>query len=169
MGNVFFIADTHFGHENIIKYENRPFLSVKEMDQYMIERWNEVVGVDDEVFHIGDFSFYSNPVNESILKKLKGKKYLVIGNHDKESVAQYYSIGFQGVYDFPILYNGFWILSHEPVYINQNMPYANIFGHVHANPQYKDVSSQSFCVSVERIEYRPILFEEIKKRMHILN
>ncbi|MFR0986288.1 MAG: hypothetical protein ACLSFZ_06955 [Frisingicoccus sp.] len=51
---------------------------------------------------------------------------------------------------------GFWILSHEPLYINENMPYANIFGHVHGNPTYKDFCRQSICVCVERTDYRPI-------------
>ena len=85
------------------------------------------------------------------------------GNHDTKSNEHYRRAGFCEVYDLPVIFQGFWLLSHEPLYVCQNMPYANIFGHVHANPIYKDFSPQSFCVSVERINYTPISFEEIKR------
>ncbi len=62
---------------------------------------------------------------------------------------------------YPVIYNEWFILSHEPVYINSNMPYANIYGHVHSNPSYADYSAQSFCVSAERINYTPIEFSQI--------
>lgn len=55
--------------------------------------------------------------------------------------------------------------SHEPLYVNENMPYANLFGHVHNSPIFKDFSKQHYCVSVERINYAPISFEEIKKQI----
>ena len=71
----------------------------------------------------------------------------------------------QEVYDLPVIYNGFFILSHEPLYVNTNMPYANLFGHVHANPMYKDFSPQHVCVCVERTDYRPISMEEIMHKI----
>ena len=57
------------------------------------------------------------------------------------------------------------MLSHEPLYINSNMPYANFYGHVHANPSYKDASKQSVCVSVERIAYTPANFMTLREKM----
>ena len=69
------------------------------------------------------------------------------------------------MYDLPVILEGFWILSHDLLYVNTNMPYANIFGHVHNSPIIKDYSRQHYCVSVERIDYRPISFEEIKRRV----
>ena len=65
----------------------------------------------------------------------------------------------------PVLYKDFWILSHDAIYVNSNMPYANLFGHVHNSPIVKDYSSQHFCVSVERINYRPISFDEIVQKV----
>ena len=65
------------------------------------------------------------------------------------------------VYDYPIVYKDFWLVSHEPMYVNRNAPYANIFGHIHSNPEYRSVSPRSFCVSVERTGYKPVSFEEI--------
>jgi len=162
---IFFTADTHFGDSNIIRYENRPFSSIEEMDRVLIENWNNTVSAKDKVFLVGDFSAYGFEKSYEICQQLNGEKFLVMGNHDTENEQYYYKCGFSGVSCYPIIYEGFWIISHEPVYINRNMPYANIFGHVHANPIYADVSEQSFCVSAERINYTPIEFSEIKLHM----
>lgn len=163
--NTFFIADPHFGHGAIIGYENRPFETVEEMDQALIDNWNRVVGKHDKVYLLGDVSFYKDDKTANIVKQLKGLKYLVVGNHDSPNVMRYYDMGFHRVYDNPVILDGFWMLSHEPLYINANMPYANIFGHVHASKQYTNYSIQSFCVCVERIDYTPIEFGEIKRVM----
>lgn len=165
MGKIFFIADTHFGHAEIIGYENRPFADVGEMDEAIIRNWNETVTEADTVFVVGDFSVYTKEKTTEILGRLKGHKRLVMGNHDTESEQFYMDCGFEGVSRYPVIYDGFWILSHEPMYINSNMPYANIFGHVHANPIYSDYSAQSFCVCCERINYTPIAFEEIRDKI----
>lgn len=162
----FFIADTHFFDNNIIKYENRPFSNPEEMLGVITDNWNRTVGQDDRVFVVGDFADVSKRseilLNSDMLRSLKGRKYLIRGNHDTESDEFYKECGFEKVYDFPIVLDGFWILSHEPLYVNSNMPYANIYGHVHGNDMYRDYSGHSFCVSVERIEYTPVSFERIK-------
>ncbi len=161
--SIYFIADTHFGEENIRRYENRPFQSVVEMNETTIKNWNSVVSEDDEVYILGDFGAVNN--EQDVLKRLNGIKYLVKGNHDTKSNEYYRNAGFKEVYDMPILFKNFWILSHEPIYVNSNMPYANLFGNVHNNPIIKDYSSQHFCVSAERIKYTPILFEDIAKQV----
>ncbi len=166
---TFLIADTHFGHKNVIKYENRPFSNVAEMDGTLITNWNSTVDMNDTVFMLGDFSFYNKTKTIEICRQLNGKKILVMGNHDNESYRFYLDCGFDEVSRYPILYQNFWILSHEPIYINENMPYANIYGHIHNNPSYNNYSSQSFCVSVERINYTPIDFEEIKSNIYQKN
>ena len=158
---TFFIADTHFGDKRIFRYENRPFADVDEMDQQMISRWNAVVSPEDIVYHLGDFG--GDGRESQILSQLNGTKYLIKGNHDTQSNSAYRDFGFSEVYDKPIILDGFWILSHEALYVNTNMPYANLFGHVHANPIEKDFSPQHYCVSVERINYSPIDFGEIKR------
>lgn len=167
MGKIFFIADTHFGDENIIRYENRPFSTVYEMDNALISNWNKTVSNRDEVFLLGDFSMYNREKSIEIGKKLNGKKTLILGNHDIQSEQFYLDCGVSSVIRYPIVYQNFWILSHEPMYINNTMPYANIFGHVHGNIMYKTVTSQSYCISVERIDYTPIDFDSIKTAMGI--
>lgn len=156
---IYFIADTHFDDKNILNYENRPFSSVIDMNQKLIENWNKVVSDSDEIYVVGDFG------NTKYLKDLKGIKYLIKGNHDTEDNNYYRKAGFKEVYDKPVLLNNFWILSHEPLYVCENMPYANIFGHVHNSPIYKDYSSHHFCVTVERTDYSPISFDKVKRKV----
>ena len=163
--DTFIIADTHFGHKNIISYENRPFADVDEMDVEMIRNWNDVVCKTDKIFVLGDFSFHPNEITKEICQKLNGSKTLIMGNHDCRSTSRYLECGFKEVYKHPIIMNDFWILSHYPMYVNANMPYANIFGHVHGNPAFRDYTKQTFCASVERIGYTPIKFSEIQRRM----
>lgn len=80
---VFFTADTHFGHENVIRFCDRPFASVEEMNETMIRNWNERVTDKDTVYILGDMFFRCKiETVEDILKRLKGQKYLIVGNHD---------------------------------------------------------------------------------------
>lgn len=157
--STFFVADTHFDDENILMYENRPFRSVEEMDQTLVDSWNSVISKSDTVYVLGDFG------NIDFLDNLNGTKYLVKGNHDTEVNDYYRSSGFKEVYDYPIVLDNFWILSHSPLYVNDNMPYANLFGHVHNSPIIKDYSSHHFCVSVERLSYTPVSFDFIKEKI----
>ena len=78
---IYFISDTHFGHANIVKMCERPYPDVEAMNEALITAWNERVHGDDTVYIIGDMFFRcSDP--EFILKRLKGKKWLIVGNHD---------------------------------------------------------------------------------------
>lgn len=160
---AFFIADTHFGDDNIRRYENRPFQDVEEMNATLINNWNSVVSNGDCVYVLGDFAV--DGCEKEFLSKLNGKKYLIKGNHDIRPNCVYREAGFEEVYDLPVIYKNFWILSHDAIYVNSNMPYANLFGHVHSNPIIKDYSNQHFCVCVERINYTPISFDEIVEKV----
>lgn len=164
MSKRFVIADPHFGDKNIIKFESRPFKNVEEMDEELIRRWNEIVSLDDDIFVIGDF-IPSLDINYTtrIIKALNGKITLIKGNHDR-NLELLKELGVT-VYEYPILVDSFWIMSHEPLYMTTNAPYANIFGHIHNNPLYKTVSERGYCVSVERINYYPILLDTVKSRV----
>ena len=78
---IYFTADTHFGHYNVIRFCDRPFASAEEMDKAMIQNWNDRVTGNDTVYILGDMFFRSTNA-EGILKRLKGKKRLIVGNHD---------------------------------------------------------------------------------------
>lgn len=165
--SIYMIADTHFFHKNIIEYENRPFKTVEEMNEALITNWNQTISKLDVVYLLGDFCWKAKTNGKEILDRLNGYKVLVMGNHDSISHKTFLQMGFDEVSKYPIILENYFILSHEPMYININMPYANIFGHVHGNPAFKDYSRQTFCVSVERpkVNYRPLLFDKIKQLM----
>lgn len=155
MKKFFVIADTHFGHANIIAYCNRPFRSVEEMNSRIIKEWNDCVSNNDTVFMLGDFAFGKNLVAE-LVPKLNGKKILIKGNHDTYSNDFYRQCGFKEVSEYPILF-GFYLMSHEPLQLSETTPYFNFYGHVHNDAKYID-NATSKCVSVERIGYRPYCF-----------
>jgi calcineurin-like phosphoesterase family protein len=81
LDNTYATSDNHFWHQNVIRYCQRPFLTVEEMNEKMIVYWNEVVGPNDTVYHLGDFSMAFRAV-EAYTKRLNGKKILIAGNHD---------------------------------------------------------------------------------------
>lgn len=85
---IFFTADTHFGHGGALGLFHRPFASVAEMNEVMIARWNEMVGADDEVWHLGDFAVRRSAAEVAeILGRLNGKIHLIIGNNDSAAIV----------------------------------------------------------------------------------
>ncbi len=86
---VWFTSDTHFGHANIIRYSERPFGGVDEMDRVLAARWNEVVRPDDTVWHLGDVVFRNDRPATEYLERLNGEKHLVWGNHDATEVRSW--------------------------------------------------------------------------------
>lgn len=161
MSKVFFISDHHFGHKHIIDFESRPFSDVEQMNVRMIELWNSVVSKEDKVFHLGDFSFLNREKTKEIIAQLHGYKILIMGNHDRgRSRSWWLDAGFHEVSEYPIVYGGFYFLSHEPMYINKHMPYVNIHGHIHGQKYEGD---QYINVSVEQWGYQPVWFEKIKE------
>lgn len=160
MSKTFFISDHHFGHRHIIDFESRPFASVEEMNEAMIAKWNAVVGRDDKVFHLGDFSFLNKDKTQEIVSRLHGRKILILGNHDRgRSRSWWLDAGFEQVSEYPIVYKDFFFLSHEPMYMNRHMPYVNVHGHIHGQ---KYEGKNHFNVCVEHWDYAPLTFEQIR-------
>lgn len=136
---VYFISDTHFFHENIIKLANRPFSSIEKMNQKLIENWNRKIKGNDTVYILGDMFFRCKESEniENILSQLNGKKHLIIGNHDsswmdKVNLNKY----FVEVTDFKVTTNGEYAvtLCHYPLltWKHESKSYM-IHGHIHAN------------------------------------
>lgn len=171
---IYLISDTHFCQQSIIPYCKRPFNSVNEMNEKIIENWNSIISEKDTVYFLGDFAFGSPNENRDICNRLNGYKIIIRGNHDRDTDIEYWKeMGFSQVFDTPQkLYFAdkysnlrYVILSHEPQYINDNE--FNIHGHIHdelLKNEYPDMSGNNhLCVSVERIDYRPILFDTIQE------
>jgi len=166
MSKRFLISDMHFGHEHIIKYESRPFACAADMDAAIIENWNKTVKKDDIVFVLGDVSFYAKEKTTEIVSSLKGRKYLILGNHDMSRSETFWKdAGFEFVSRYPICVDEFYWFSHEPMFITTSMPYVNIYGHIHSKSMSTGAEPNQYVnVSVEHINYTPVLFEDIKKR-----
>lgn len=135
---IWVISDTHFYHDNIIKFENRP----KDFNEQIIHNWNSLVGHDDTVIHLGDVIFGMNKAENlaKIMRRLNGKKILCIGNHDNAEPMSYMDAGFDFVVDYFVL-NGI-AFSHAPLTPLPEGVTKNIHGHfhrgVHRNPDIPD-------------------------------
>jgi len=173
---LFFTADTHFSHSNIIKFCDRPFPNAWEMNKELIKLWNENVGPNDVIFHLGDFSLGNNPkkINE-ILNSLNGQIYLIIGNHEKDVLKKDYTRNrFSGIYDIAeifvddddVLYGKQHIvMCHYPM-ITWNSSHRNswqLFGHVHGNLNgNKILKPTQLDVGVDSHNFKPISYNYIK-------
>lgn len=162
--NKWFISDTHFFHANMLKFKDngggliRPFDSVKDMNEYMIMKWNSVVKDNDNVYHLGDVTFdYGKEFNQ-LMSRLKGRKRLTLGNHDKIK-----GTNLLDWFEKVDLWKGFkewnFTASHMPLMLQSLRDGAyNVHGHVHQNslnnPNYINVS-------VEVRNYTPVSIEEI--------
>ncbi len=149
-----FISDTHFSHTNIIKYGGRPFADIQEMDQSLIYNWNSCVGVDDQVFFLGDFGLGSIDHLHAICKQLKGSKVCILGNHDKNA-SWMTRIGFNVVLKSAFLKIGQHTV--ELIHIPSNLPpiHFQLHGHVHEKRPSKVISNQlNLCVEVW--DYKPV-------------
>jgi calcineurin-like phosphoesterase family protein len=160
------ISDTHFFSKDLLSVECRPFSSVKEMNEKIIENWNSVVKPSDRVIHHGDVAseFCSVEQLKELISKLEGQHTLILGNHDSFlSVKDWIKIGFDEVFRFPIIMNKFFICSHDFCYLEPNSCYCNLHGHIHSM-QFDD-HIHFHNVSVEHINYTPINFEAIVERI----
>jgi calcineurin-like phosphoesterase family protein len=158
MSRVYFIADTHFHHKNILKFEGdkRPFKDLEEHDEEIVKRWNQKITNRDKVFVLGDFSFGS----VEIAGRLNGAKVLVMGNHDYKGADEYLKY-FTKVYG-ATTYRGY-LLTHIPVHESQKRRYkGNIHGHLHSkvidDPFYTNVSIEQLP------NLQPIEFNELIKQ-----
>lgn len=167
LGNdTFATSDTHLGHRNIIKYCNRPFTSVEEMDEVLIEKWNKKVSTSSTIIHAGDVGWYRDKPHKfrETLGRLNGKKYLIPGNHDDNLLllSEYFTI-------LPLVHEVVWnkqkiVFCHYPMrswHHNMNGNW-HLYGHCHNTiPTY----GKSFDIGVDAWNFEPQRFEEIKAEM----
>lgn len=161
MNNIWFTADHHFGHANIIKYANRPFFSVEEMDMVMTREWNARVKPGDTVYHVGDFALGNHA---PYLAKLVGQKRLIVGNHDhsnqykRAAWATVDSMLAITVEDTPI------VLCHYGLRVWNRSHYGalHFYGHSHGT---LPGDSQCLDVGVDCFGFKPVSLTEIRERL----
>ena len=157
----------HFGHANIIRFCNRPFQNVEEMNEVLIENWNKVVSKDDTVFHLGDFAFGGSSVWNSIIPRLNGHINLIIGNHDRKNLRQGYMLYFDMVVpqlQIEIEDNSIY-LNHYPFLCYGGSYRGQLFGHVHSGPQADglDISRLRVLLPTQYdvgVDFTPISYRE---------
>ena len=169
---IYFISDTHFNHKNIIKYCNRPFDSVEEMNNIIIKNWNKVILPNDIIYHLGDFALGNKELSLSIIHKLNGNKFLIRGNHDKWKVSDYENYGFTVLKNAPIRLDDYkLILSHIPL-PDKQIPneYINLHGHIHNKNLYDCYEKYDPCnyslekhinLSCDVTDFKPVSIYQI--------
>jgi calcineurin-like phosphoesterase family protein len=183
MSAIFLTSDSHFGHAGVCRFMRndgvtklRPWDDPQEMDEAMIERWNERVRPSDKVYHLGDVVI--NRKSLTTLARLNGDKILIRGNHDIFRDDEYRTY-FRELRAYHVM-NGM-ILSHIPVHPESLGRFGvNIHGHLHANRVMKargvdartgeilystEIDPRYHCVCVEQTDFAPILFEDVIKRI----
>lgn len=176
--NVWFTSDTHFGHENIIRFCNRPFINAAEMNAELIRRWRETVPDDGIIFHLGDFAHGSSRLWNDILNALPGHKYLILGNHDMKAIRQGFMSHFELVTQQMTIRVGGQaiVLNHNPFlcYGGSYRDVWQLFGHVHSgptshtgldHPRLKMLFPRQYDVGVDNNDYRPISFADVKAKI----
>lgn len=130
----FYISDLHIAHERVIKYDGRPFANTEEMHSAIIRNWNNAVGINDEVYILGDIA-WKNSVGFEVISQLKGRKFLILGNHDK--LNEEIKCLFEWIKDYAVIEDGTAqvVLSHYPIahWYSQYRGSVHLYGHVHNN------------------------------------
>lgn len=178
--NIWFTSDLHLNHSKIIEYCNRPFSSVEEMNESLINNWNSVVKPNDIIFCLGDIALGGSGVWNTLIPRLNGKIHLILGNHDIRNWRESYRDLFESVSEqltveidkktfilthFPLLcYHGTW---------GTEMNVINLHGHIHLckGATGKDVErlqytfSTQYDVGVDLNNYTPISYNQVMERI----
>ena len=161
VNKIWLTSDHHFGHRNIIYYEQRGFDSVKLMNEFMVYSWNKLVQPDDTVIHMGDFALCDKSTARSIFNSLNGTKYIIIGNHDR---------GPKGLKDIGFDTAEYWMQgvllnSRKSLLFIHNIADAKdriydhiICGHVHS--LWKTLGN-AINVGVDIFDYKPVRLYDI--------
>lgn len=183
MPATFLISDTHFGHTGVCRFlrndgvtKLRPWDTPEEMDEFMIQAWNERVRPKDKVYHLGDVVI--NRKHLTTLGRLNGDKVLIRGNHDIFKLEDYTPY-FRDIRGYHVMSG--MILSHIPVHEESLGRFGvNVHGHLHANRVMRRAEStvefmergvrnwidpRYHCVCVEQTDFAPILLEDMIKRI----
>lgn len=176
MNKVFVTSDLHFWHKNVMKYENRPWETVEQMNQGLIDNWNSVVDSSDTVYILGDLSLNGWSKVKDIVEQLNGNKIMIVGNHDSKwlrskeldkyfvEITHYKKLKYK---------DHIFVMSHYPIACWEGMEhgYIHLYGHIHGNshnlPQGFN-KFQSYHVGVDTNHYKPVDLDwliDLKEKM----
>lgn len=157
MSEVRFISDLHLGHKSICEFSGafrNGVTTVDDHDKWIVEQWNSVVGKNDTVIVVGDVCFDRSKM--PLLKKMRGNKQLIFGNHDKFGLQEYLKY-FNKVHGF-VKYKGTAWVSHAPIHPDELRGKWNVHGHLH----HKQIDDYRYInVSVEKLNGKPIAWNNL--------
>ena len=180
----YFISDLHFGHKNCLAFDNRPFVDIEKHDQTIIENWNNVVGIDDDVYILGDISWHNATKTIEIFKELNGCIHLIKGNHDvkllRNKDIQKLFVEITDYKELDLGDNKIVILSHYPIPCFNKHYYGSyhLYGHVHTSFEWnmmenikrqmvelymKPCNMWNVGAMIDYMDYTPRTLEEIIK------
>jgi calcineurin-like phosphoesterase family protein len=167
MTNIFFTSDTHFGHANFLNFRDadekpiRSFGSVEEMDELMVQRWNEVVRDGDRVYHLGDVCWNAGAVDR-IMPRLRGSKRLILGNHDDIREHQLLN-HFRKITLWRLFKEEGFVCTHIPLPVGELRKASfNVHGHIHEKVM---PSMRHINICVEQTDYYPVPLEVLKNEI----
>lgn len=174
VSKTYVTTDTHFYHDKIIEYCNRP----PNYQDLIINNWKNEIKKEDIIFHLGDVTWGSKEQLKDIMDDLPGTKILIRGNHDRSHSNNWFiSCGFSAVLEKAQV-SGI-LFSHMPSFLHEKeieRGVINVFGHFHNNPpekwdeRFKERMTQNhYLLSLEDVDYNPISIENIQKRKFIIN
>lgn len=178
---TYFISDIHFGHSNSLAFDNKPFATIEEYDNCVIENWNKVIKPEDEVWILGDLSWHGIEKTIEILNELNGIKNLCVGNHDSRFIKDNkFKSQFKEIVPYKELKidGSNIVLCHYPIpcYKNHYYGWYHLYGHVHLSFEYNmiqkfewdminlyDKDSKMFNVGImcPEMEWRPKTLDQI--------
>jgi len=167
--NIWFSSDLHFGHKKVIQSSNRPFKSIEENDEVLIQNWNSVVKAKDTIYFLGDFAFCNKETAVKIRNRLNGQIFFIRGNHDRTAYQIKNMFGwFKDVYSLHINDQNIW-LSHYAHLVWPKMHYGtwHFFGHSHSSLNKviaeTDVlkNKQMIDVGVDCWNYFPVNYDQL--------
>ena len=173
--HIWVTSDTHFNHANIIKYCNRPFSSVEEMNETIIANWNKVVSEDDMVYHLGDFALGDKSLIPDFLERLNGYKEFLMGNHDNLNIML--EMFKQGLIE-DISWEDVIKVGKKTIILNHfpfgslpdpdtNYPIIQLHGHVHSTPdKLWNYFDNQYDVGVDNNNFTPVNLAELLDKIH---
>lgn len=159
---IYLTSDLHLNHHDIQITLRPVFKSTEEHDEYVIRQYNKVVGEDDKVYILGDLGFSPAAALSVLVRKLNGRKTLIVGNHDQLNDAKYHAMGIDEVIRHPVYLSDSIVLSHVPLKELAGSPFAvNAHGHVHG----ACLDLPNFInVNVDVCGYKPVSLDVVKRK-----
>lgn len=163
---ILFTSDTHFNHKNILNFTNRPFTSIEEHDESLIQMWNEMVRPNDRVYHAGDFSFGSVQKTKEILQRLNGQIYLILGNHDNNIYSnKQFFVSITAYKEIKVDKQKI-ILFHYPIAEWNKAHYGSwhLYGHVHGS---NNIEGKALDIGIDGpiSNFKLLTFDQIRNYM----